>query len=122
MLSRKKAHIASLILVLALAASAWGQQPQQEQQSSGNRSSQQPLPGSGQQMPGMQMPQPQQPPPDQQGNTQGMDHKQMPGMQMNMEETPKTFVEEITHHSTSGTSAEPNSTPIPMLMTMRGKW
>jgi len=32
------------------------------------------------------------------------------------------FIESITHHGTSGTSAEPNSTPIPMLMTMRGKW
>jgi len=43
-------------------------------------------------------------------------------MHMNMEETPTTFVAEITHHSTSGTSAEPNSTPMPMLMTMRGNW
>jgi hypothetical protein len=30
-----------------------------------------------------------------------------------------TFLEETTHHGTSGTSAEPNST---MLMTMKGKW
>jgi hypothetical protein len=48
--------------------------------------------------------------------------KSMDGREMNMEETPKTFVEEIQHHGTSGTSAEPNSTPAPMLMTMKGKW
>lgn len=57
----------------------------------------------------------------------------MPGMQphashgMQMNETgamsaPKTFVEEILRHNTSGTSAEPNSTPVPMLMTTKGPW
>jgi hypothetical protein len=35
---------------------------------------------------------------------------------------PRSFVAEIEHHSSSGTSAEPNSTPSPMLMTMRGEW
>lgn len=35
---------------------------------------------------------------------------------------PKTFIEEIARHVTSGTSAEPNSTPEPMLMTMKGEW
>lgn len=35
---------------------------------------------------------------------------------------PKTFVEEVEHHAASGTSAEPNSTPTPMLMTVRGAW
>ena len=39
---------------------------------------------------------------------------------MNMQ--PLNFVQEIEHHGTSGTSAEPNSTPTPMLMTMKGKW
>ena len=34
----------------------------------------------------------------------------------------RTFVEEILHHATSGTSAEPNSTPMPMMMTMHGSW
>jgi hypothetical protein len=34
---------------------------------------------------------------------------------MNMQ--PENFIEEIIHHGTSGTSAQPNSTPIPMLMT-----
>lgn len=35
---------------------------------------------------------------------------------------PQTFLQAILRHSTSGTSAEPNSTPMPMLMTMRGAW
>lgn len=34
----------------------------------------------------------------------------------------RTFRQEILRHATSGTSAEPNSTPAPMLMTMRGPW
>ena len=42
----------------------------------------------------------------------------MTAMMANMH--PQTFVAEIEHHATSGTSAEPNSTPVPMLMTMRG--
>lgn len=45
---------------------------------------------------------------------------QMSGMQMG--EVPKTFIAEIEQHATSGTSAEPNSTPAPMLMTMKGSW
>lgn len=36
--------------------------------------------------------------------------------------SPKTFTEEIEAHTTSGTSAEPNSTPAPMLMKMTGTW
>jgi hypothetical protein len=54
---------------------------------------------------------------------QGMDPSQMQGMQngqMNMHSG--TFVQEITHHGSSGTSAEPDSTPTPMLMTMKGSW
>ncbi|HEY2470822.1 MAG TPA: hypothetical protein VGI45_23715 [Terracidiphilus sp.] len=35
---------------------------------------------------------------------------------------PRSFVAEIEHHGSSGTSAEPNSTPSPMLMTMKGEW
>ena len=35
---------------------------------------------------------------------------------------PKTLLQEIQHHATSGTTAEPNSTPAPMLMTMRRGW
>ncbi len=35
---------------------------------------------------------------------------------------PQTFLQSITAHSGSGTSAQPVSTPVPMLMTMRGSW
>src|SRR5947208_8163488 len=35
---------------------------------------------------------------------------------------PETFIEEILHHSTSGTTAEPNSSPHAMLMTTKGGW
>ena len=39
---------------------------------------------------------------------------------MNMH--PESFVQEIVHHGSSGTSAEPNSTPVPMLMTLKAGW
>jgi len=39
---------------------------------------------------------------------------------MNMH--PENFLQEIVHHGTSGTSAEPNSTPVPMLMTKKANW
>jgi hypothetical protein len=53
-----------------------------------------------------------------------MDDYQRDSMKMSMNMSGKTssFVEEITQHASSGTSAEPNSTPAPMLMTMRGNW
>jgi len=35
---------------------------------------------------------------------------------------PKTFLQQIEHHASAGTSAEPNSTPAPMLMSMHGPW
>ena len=41
-----------------------------------------------------------------------------PGMSMQ----PQNFLEAIEAHTTSGTSAEPDSTPIPMLMTMKRSW
>jgi hypothetical protein len=56
---------------------------------------------------------------------QSMSSEQMKTMDhhaMNMGAPSETFIEEIQHHGTSGTSAEPNSTPVPMLMTMKGKW
>ena len=53
----------------------------------------------------------------------------MPGMKMGsgmgelMEQMqPRTFHPADPHHASSGTSAEPNSTPTPMLMTMKGEW
>jgi hypothetical protein len=42
--------------------------------------------------------------------------------QMLMGGTPQSFTQEIEAHTTSGTSAEPNSTPMPMLMSMHGPW
>ncbi|MGB7189650.1 MAG: hypothetical protein WBD10_05905 [Acidobacteriaceae bacterium] len=42
--------------------------------------------------------------------------------QMRMGGGKQTFVKAIESHASSGTSAEPNSTPAPMLMTMRGDW
>ena len=39
-----------------------------------------------------------------------------------MDMHPQTFLQQIVHHATSGTSAEPNSTPTPMLMTMDRGW
>ena len=44
------------------------------------------------------------------------------GMRLMQQMHPHTFIEEIQHHATSGTSAEPNSTPAPMLMSMHGEW
>ena len=35
---------------------------------------------------------------------------------------PQTFLQAVAHHSSSGTSAGPNSTPIPMLMINKGPW
>jgi hypothetical protein len=67
---------------------------------------------------------PQQKQDDMQGMPE-MDHVQMPGTSMGddrMNMHPQNFIQEIEHHATSGTSAEPSSSPIPMLMTMKGKW
>jgi len=56
-------------------------------------------------------------------------HEEGPGMQMGKTGLmsmqgmqPQTFAEAIAHHATSGTSAEPNSTPTPMLMAQKGAW
>ena len=35
---------------------------------------------------------------------------------------PQDFLDSIVAHTTSGTSAEPDSTPVPMLMTMKRSW
>jgi hypothetical protein len=59
-------------------------------------------------------------------NETGIDHSHMPGMQMDhtgpMPMQAGNFAEEIIGHTSSGTSAEPNSTPVSMLMTKRGPW
>jgi hypothetical protein len=55
----------------------------------------------------------------------GMPHQEKKQMKMesgSMSEQPETFIQEITLHGGSGTSAEPNSTPIPMVMSMKGQW
>jgi hypothetical protein len=46
----------------------------------------------------------------------------MPGMQHGAHQQPATFIDEILHHSTPGTSAQPNSTAEPMIMLTKGKW
>lgn len=52
----------------------------------------------------------------------GMNHMGS-GMKELMDQMhPQTFLQEIQHHAASGTSAEPNSTPTPMVMTMKGEW
>jgi hypothetical protein len=71
---------------------------------------------SGDDMPGMQMGAP---PPKAATTMPGMEP--MPGMGMGSMQS-KSFVEAIEHHAASGTSAEPNSTPAPMLMTQKGAW
>jgi hypothetical protein len=43
-------------------------------------------------------------------------------MQMQMRPPADTFTQEIQAHTTSGTSAQPDSTPAPMLMTMHSNW
>jgi hypothetical protein len=58
--------------------------------------------------------------------TPGMDDDQMQGMKMGQTGLitmhPETFIQKIVRHGASGTSAEPDSTPLPMLMTMKGAW
>jgi hypothetical protein len=54
----------------------------------------------------------------QEAGMEGMEHAEM----RHMPQQPKAFVELIARHATSGTSAEPNSAPAAMLMTMKGRW
>jgi hypothetical protein len=73
-------------------------------------------------MPGMDTP-PASPPTKSspQDNMQGMNMDSR-GMRLMQQMHPQTFLQEIQHHASSGTSAEPNSTPAPMLMSMHGNW
>ncbi len=56
----------------------------------------------------------------------GMDMSQMPGMNMDQDHSmnmqPQDFIQEILRHDSSGTSAQPASTPVPMLMKKKGRW
>jgi hypothetical protein len=118
---RKNVNFICLFFIISAAFHGWAQQPGKLQQPSGKPNSQQQhcRQISAIEMPRTQQQQPQANP-EQHGNMHGMDHKNTSAMHIN--EPPKTFVEAIVHHQTSGTSAEPNSTPMPMLMTMKGKW
>ena len=62
-------------------------------------------------------------PPEQSGTqAEHDDMDAMAGMQHGTHQEPASFVDEILHHSTAGTSAQPNSTPEPMIMLAKGKW
>ncbi|HWF04136.1 MAG TPA: hypothetical protein VHA06_10635 [Candidatus Angelobacter sp.] len=53
--------------------------------------------------------------------TQDATMQDMPGMH-GMDNQPAMFIDEILHHDTAGTSAQPNSTAEPMIMSVRDKW
>jgi hypothetical protein len=55
------------------------------------------------------------------GAMPGMPGRNMAGADL-MTRHPETFLQEIVRHAGSGTSAEPDSTPVPMRMTAKGKW
>jgi len=113
--------IATIALLLAIPAIAGAQQDGQKNEAKENppgssASNQQPKDGDA----------PQQEKTEDMQGMAGMDNMQMPGMDMGgtelMTMNPETFVQEIVRHTGSGTSVEPNSTPVPMLMRMRNKW
>jgi hypothetical protein len=58
---------------------------------------------------------------DMQG-TQHQDMKDMKTESGSMSMQPETFVDQILLRAEAGTSAQPNSTPIPMLMTRKSEW
>src|SRR5215472_13336092 len=62
-------------------------------------------------MPGMDM-----------SHRHGTPPAQQPSMGMSMPMQPQSFVQEILLHDSSGTSAQPNSTPVSMLMGKGGGW
>ncbi|HWG58789.1 MAG TPA: hypothetical protein VN661_07055 [Candidatus Acidoferrales bacterium] len=65
------------------------------------------------------------PPPQAAGEAMPADHHASGDMQHSaplMSMHPATFAQQIVHHDSSGTSAQPNSTPAPMLMKMHGDW
>lgn len=58
---------------------------------------------------------PLQEPDDSMQDMPGMQHGSPHALQM-------TFIDEILHHDTAGTSAQPNSTDEPMIMRLKGQW
>jgi hypothetical protein len=89
-----------LLLLLALPICVSGQEPKPSSPDDprSQSSAQMPMPG---------------------GDVSEMDHMDMHDI---AHMRPRNFVEEIVPHSTSGTTAEPNSTPAPMLMATKASW
>ena len=60
------------------------------------------------------------------GQAQGGTMQNMPGMAQTTSQTmnmqPNSLIEVLEQHATSGTDAEPDSTPFEMLMSQKGKW
>ncbi len=105
----------SLVILFLATSYVLSAAAQQGSSTSGNAGDQSPQSMTG--MPTMQQSS------EQSGDDQKSAHP-MTGLStpMQMGAKPATLIEEITQHTTSGTSAEPNSTPVPMLMTMKGSW
>jgi hypothetical protein len=104
-----------ILLIVTVTGAVWAQQS-----AAAPRSPQQSISGEG--MSGMQDSHDSM---DPQATMQGKDHQQMPPMsssEMHSGNTSSPLVRAIQDHSTSGTSVEPESTPAPMLMMMKGNW
>lgn len=89
-------------LLLVSATTCWAQQTVEEQNNETQKA---------EDMPGMDM-----------GHPQGTPTAKHQSMDMSMPMEPQNFVQEILLHESSGTSAQPNSTPVPMLMGKGGGW
>ncbi len=72
-------------------------------------------------MPGMNMPAPKNTPQENHAAPMKMP-MEMKGMNTNSMQPPTTLIEAEFAHTTSGTSIEPSSTPVPMLMQSHGGW
>lgn len=88
-----------LLLFLCVAAGSFAEEPFIMQHQHGNHSQQ----------------------PSSEPQAQEHDMSQMPGMEHG-EHQPVAFIDEILHHATAGTSAEPNSVEEPMIMVSKGGW
>jgi len=99
-------HFLVFLLISFVLAAAQEVQDHSQMQHSGQNSHK---PKSDQQDPSMQ------------GMNMPEQHQSHTGMNMG-EEQPSTLIQEIEQHGGSGTDAEPNSTLIPMLMSVKGKW
>jgi len=106
-------HKFAMLFVLAAAVSGWAQQPSASSVPEASASGMQAAAGT-------QVSKETGGDPPQSGNAESA-MRSMPGMDMGSM-TANTLVGEIENHATSGTSAEPNSTPSEMLMTFKGGW